>query len=292
LTKGTHQNFARNVNQIPQNRLLATGINYAAQPYTQYQSIQGHLFDGYSNYNALQLRAEKRTSHGVSFVANYAWSKTMDAGTSSGHSAGVDVWQNAYDVRSNYGLSTLDTRNTLNGSATYEIPFGAGRKYALHGFSDQAFGGWRATGIFQVHSGIPFTPTIGESSGANSNSYASVCSCGFAWFPNRVGNPQLANPTINQFFNTAAFAVPTNGTFGNAARNSVIGPHWRDLDASLGKTFSFIEGVRLEVRADTFNVLNHPNFGQPNATIGSASAGQITYANGGRSMQLGGRVTF
>lgn len=292
FTKGTHQNFARDVNQVPESELSPKGINYAATPYPQYTSIQGHLFDGYSNYNALQLRAEKRLSHGLNFIVNYAWSKTMDAGTSSGHSAGVDLWQNAYNVAANYGLSTLDTRNTLNGSATYELPFGEGKHFALHGLVDEIAGGWRATGVFQVHSGIPFTPTVGSQD--LSNSYASACNCGFAWFPNRVGNPSVAHPSISQWFNTAAYAAPANGTFGNAGRDSLTGPAWRDLDLSLGKAFQLIEGIRLEVRADSFNILNHPNFGQPSGSVGLGVAGgeQITSASGARQIQLGGRFTF
>ncbi len=293
FTKGTHQNFARDVNQVPQNELLASGsVNSAATPYPQFNSIQGHLFDGYSNYSALQLRAEKRASHGLSFAVNYAWSKTMDAGTSSGHSAGVDVWQNAYNVAANYGLSQLDTRNTLNGDATYELPFGAGKMYALHGLVDEIAGGWRVTGVFQVHSGIPFTPTIGSAD--ESGSGANQCSCGFAWLPNQVGSASVSSPGINQWFNPAAFATPASGTFGDIRRNSLIGPAWRDLDLSLGKTFILVEGVRFEVRADSFDSLNHPNFSNPNSSVGVGvvGGGVITSANTSRQIQLGGRFTF
>ena len=293
FTKGTHQNFARDVNQVPQSQLLTNNtVNNAAQPFPQFNSIQGHLFDGYSNYNALQLRAQKRMSYGVTFIANYAWSKTMDAGTSSGHNAGVDLWQNAYNIAANYGLSQLDTRNTINGSVTYELPFGKGRTFAMHGFGDAVAGGWRVTGFFQIHSGIPFTPTVGSTD--MSGSGANQCSCGFAWFPNQIASASVSNPSVTQWFNTAAFATPANGTYGTIRRNSLIGPNWRDLDLSLGKTFALIEGVKLEIRADSFDVLNHPNFSQPNASVGVgvAGGGQITSANTFRQMQLGGRFNF
>jgi hypothetical protein len=293
FTKGTHQNFARDVNQVPQSQLLTNNtVNNAAQPFPQFNSIQGHLFDGYSNYNALQLRAQKRMSYGVTFIANYAWSKTLDAGTSSGHSAGVDLWQNAYSVSANYGLSQLDTRNTINGSVTYELPFGKGKTFAMHGFGDAVAGGWRVTGIFQIHSGIPFTPTVGTAD--KSGSGANQCSCGFAWLPNQIASPSVSNRSVTQWFNTAAFATPANGTFGTVRRNSLIGPNWRNLDLSLGKTFALIEGVKLEIRADSFDILNHPNFSQPNASIGVgvAGGGQITNSNTFRQMQLGGRFTF
>jgi hypothetical protein len=293
FTKGTHQNFARDVNQVPQSQLLTNNtVNNAAQPFPQFNSIQGHLFDGYSNYNALQLRAQKRMSYGVTFIANYAWSKTMDAGTSSGHNAGVDLWQNAYNIAANYGLSQLDTRNTINGSVTYELPFGKGKTFAMHGIGDAVAGGWRVTGFFQIHSGIPFTPTVGSTD--MSGSGANQCSCGFAWFPNQIASASVSNPSVTQWFNTAAFATPANGTYGTIRRNSLIGPNWRDLDLSLGKTFALIEGVKLEIRADSFDVLNHPNFSQPNASVGVgvAGGGQITSANTFRQMQLGGRFNF
>jgi hypothetical protein len=230
-------------------------------------------------------------SHGLQFLFNYAWSKTLDTGTGSGNDTGVDLWQNAFNVPANYGLSTLDTKNTINGSATYELPFGVGRSFALHGLTDELLGGWRATGVFQVHTGIPFTATTSSNGQDLSGSAANQCSCGFAWLPNVVGSPSVPNRSISEWFNTAAFSTPATGTFGNERRNTLIGPNWRDLDMSLGKTFKLVEGVRLEVRADSFNFLNHPNFSQPDAAAGAGEA-VITSANGARQIQLGGRFTF
>jgi Carboxypeptidase regulatory-like domain len=290
-TKGTHLNFNRDVDQTPANA-LSQGA--AGEPYPQYKYIWGAIFDGWSNYNALQLRWEKRMSHGVSFLVNYAWSKTMDSGTSNGHYETIDVWQNAYNPAANYGLSQLDVPQSLNGYATWELPFGKGRMVGLHGVADEILGGWRATGVFQAHSGIPFTPTVGTTD--NSNSQASQCYCGFAWFPNVVGNPKVSNPNINEWFNPTAFQVPANNTFGDARRNMLRGPDWRDVDFSLGKTFWLGEyggkDYHLEFRGDAFDALNNPNFGQPATGIGEDNAGTITYANSNRQMQLGARLTF
>jgi outer membrane receptor protein involved in Fe transport len=289
FTKGTHLNFNRDINQTPESK-LSQGA--AGEPYPVYKSIQGAIFDGYSNYNALQLRFEKRMSYGLSFLVNYAWSKTMDSGTSNGHYETVDVWQNAYDISKNYGLSQLDAPNSLNGYATYEIPVGKGRMLQLHGFLNEALGGWRLTGVFQAHSGIPFTPVVGSAD--NSGSQANQCYCGYSWYPNVVGNPSVSHPTIDYWFNTAAFATPASATFGDARRNMLRGPAWRDVDASLGKTFWLGETRNLEVRADAFDVLNLPNFGQPNAAVGSGvtGGGVISTANTSRQIQLGARFTF
>jgi hypothetical protein len=317
FTKGTHLGFTRDINQVPENLLhnyLAPNSSYYSSCYDDpsayplFCSISGFLFDGYSNYNALQFRAEKRLSHGLSFIFNYALSKTMDSGTGSGNNASADVWQNAFDVPANYGLSTLDVKHAINGSATYELPFGKGRMVGLHGIADEAFGGWRATGVFQIHSGLPFTPVTSDSGQDKSGSEADSCGCGYSWLPNVVGNPNLShsgfNPNVDQWYNVNAFATPAQGTFGDERRNMFIGPSWRDLDLSLGKTFDLIEGVRLEIRADAFNAFNHPNFGQPSTSTGTGVTvpvsgqpppppiQQINSASGARSIELGGRFTF
>ncbi|HEY0784767.1 MAG TPA: carboxypeptidase regulatory-like domain-containing protein, partial [Acidobacteriaceae bacterium] len=223
---------------------------------------------------------------------NYAWSKTMDSGTSNGHNLDVDVWQNANNVAANYGLSQLDATNTFNGWGTYELPLGEGRAFHLHGLLDEAFGGWRATGVFQVHSGIPFTPTI--SGQDNSNSEANQCYCGFAWLPNVVHSPKVAHQTIQQWFDPTAFVTPAFATLGDERRNSLRGPNWRELDLSAGKTFAIREQMHFEVRADAFNALNHPNFYQPSSGVGTGATGGgvISGANSARQLQLGGRYTF
>jgi hypothetical protein len=306
FTKGTHLGFGRDINQVPENMLSPSGTWYSSEsPYPLFNSIAGSLYDGYSNYNALQVRLEKRLSHGLSFVFNYAFAKTLDSGTGSGNDTSVDVWQNAYNISANYGLSKLDVKNTINGSATYELPFGHGRVFGLHGLADEAFGGWRATGVFQVHSGIPFTPTTSNNGQDLSGSGANQCGCGYQWLPNVIGNPNIShkgfNPNLDEWYNDAAFVTPANGTFGDERRNSVIGPNWRDLDLSLGKTFQLIYGVRLEIRADANNALNHPNFEQPSTSTGTgvtynlpsgAPPLQIQSANGARLIQLGGRFNF
>jgi hypothetical protein len=292
-TKGTHLNFNRDTDQVPAGE-LSQGAS--AEPYPQYKYIYGAIFDGASNYNAFQIRVNKRMSHGIAFMLNYARSKTLDTGTSNGHYETIDVWQNAYDPVANYGYSQLDSPNTLNGYATWELPFGKGRDFALKGAADQVFGGWRVTGVFQAHSGIPFTPIVGTAD--QSNSQASQCYCGFSWFPNVApgASTKVSNPGISGWFNTAAFSVPDQATFGNARRNMLRGPDWRDVDFSLGKTFWlgewFGDQMHMEVRADAFDALNNPNFSQPSAGIGAGGAGTITSANTSRQLQLGARITF
>jgi hypothetical protein len=288
-TKGTHLGFQRDLNQVPE-ALLGPGNAQNLRPYPQFQSINAWHWDGRSNYNALQVRVEKRTSQGLYFVVNYAWQKTMDTGTASGGSTGVDIWQNAYDPAANYSLSTLDQPNMINGLASYELPFGKGRPFLnSNGVLNQVLGGWKLGAYFQVHGGLPFTPVVGTSN--LSNSLAGT------WFPNRSAKGTLAHPTINQWFDVSAFQIPAPYTFGDSGRNVLRGPDWRSVDANLGKSFPLTgkwlgEGKSIEARVDVFDLLNHPNFGQPNANIGTSGAGIISNANTSRNIQLTARFRF
>ena len=306
-TKGTHLNFATDTNQVPQADLANpsnTGNFSPFRPYKQFTSILAHFFDGWSNYDALQVRLIKRFSHGLNYQFNYAWSKLMDTGTGSGHSGGVDIWQIANDPRANYGLSSYDATHNFNGSASYDLPFGQGRVYPVHGVLNQIVGGWRITGIVQARSGIPFTPVVSENAngGDPALSGSPNCFCGYALFPNRAGSGKISNPTINQWFDVSAFADPTNGgknpAFGDSGRDILRGPRFVNFDLSLGKSFRIREGMNLEFRADSYNAFNHPQFNNPDNNILSPTAGKITSGQGannfgpGRIIQLGGRFTF
>jgi hypothetical protein len=198
----------------------------------------------------------------------------------------IDVWQNAYDTAANYGISQLDVPQSLNGYATWELPFGKGRRFGLHGAADEALGGWRFTGVFQAHSGIAFTPCgwhFGREQLAGQPMLLRIClaaQCG-AW-----RNPKESHPSISAWFNTAAFAVPANNTFGNEGRNiccaDQTGAMWTSAWARHSGSGVVGRSNALEVRADAFNGLNHPNFGQPSDGIGAGGGGTITYANGAR----------
>ena len=151
-TRGTNLNFATDINQAPVTALGCTGYN-CGNPNPVFNSIRLRSTTGWSNYNALQLRLEKRMSYGVNFQVNYTWSKSLDTGTGNGHGSGVDIYQNAYSPAANYGLSDFNATNFLVGQVVYELPFGSGRQFALHGVADQIAGGWRVSSIFQWHGG-------------------------------------------------------------------------------------------------------------------------------------------
>jgi hypothetical protein len=287
FTKGTHLGFQRDINQVPE-ALLQAGNTQPFRPYPQFNSITASYWDGWSNYNALQLQAVKRVSAGLLFTLNYSYSKTMDTGTGGGNTSAVDTYQRSYDTAANYGRSLLDMTQLFNGLVSYDLPFGRGRQFLnQNNLANYLIGGWRLGSFFQLHSGIPFTPVMGT---ANlSNSLAG------AWFPNLTGKTTLAHPSINEYFNVSSFQQPAPYTFGNSGRNILRGPGWEDVDMNLAKTFPIPrlgEASGLELRLDTFNVLNHPNFGQPNANIGTSGAGVISSASASRNLQLTMRLKF
>jgi len=302
-TRGSNLNFATDIDQAPASALGCTGYN-CGNPNPVFNSIAAQIYDGWSNYNALQLRLQKRMSYGLSFQVNYAWSKSLDTGTGGGHGSGVDIYQNAYSPAANYGLSDFNAANTLVGQIVYELPFGRGRQFALHGPLDQVAGGWRLSSLFQWHGGVPFTPVI-QSSVADGidPGLAPSLSAGSTLYPEQLGDPHVSNPTIHGWFNPAAFANPAPGTFGNTRRNTLIGPGFADVDISIAKEFPLHEAMKLEFRADAYNAFNHINYANPDADVGytggtlaDTTAGTITGPAAGngnlRIIQLGAHFRF
>jgi outer membrane receptor protein involved in Fe transport len=308
-TRGRNLNFATNINQPPPSMFQCNTQN-CGNPNPIFGGIQAQLYDGYSNYNALQLRFQKRMSYGLSAQANYSWSKSLDTGTGNGHGSGVDIYQNAFSPSANYGLSNFNAAHTLVGELVYEIPVGHGRMMPLHGIADEVVGGWRISSIFQWHSGIPFTPVVGGLQGTIDPGMHSG-----TLYPNLVGDPHVSNPTVGHWFNPAAFANPAPDTFGDSRRNSLVGPRFVNADLSLAKEFGIRENLKLEFRADAYNIFNHLSAGNPDANVGvtchfagglppctgagdfqepaDKGVGKITYTtNGARVVQLGTKVIF
>jgi hypothetical protein len=289
-SRGVHLGFGTDINQVPAS-LLGPGDAQQNRPYPQFSTITGANRNGFSFYNSLQMTARKQFASGFSFVTSYTWSKYMDTGTGSGANGTqvIDNWQNAYSPQANYGPSSNHMTHLWSGSILYELPVGKGKPFLNRGGVLNAItGGWQLSSILEFHSGIPFTPVMGT---ANLNGALSG-----SWYPNRVGNGTLSNPSINDWFDTNAFEQPAQYTFGNSGRNVLYGPGYERVDLALAKAFAIHllgEQGKLQVRGEAFNGLNHTNFAQPNAQIGTAGAGIIssTAANN-RQIQLGAILRF
>ena len=292
--------FPVDINQVPQAHLQPNDQQF--RPFPEFGTIAtaGTVpgENAISNYNSLQATVEQRMSHGLNFSFSYVWSHFLDDLDTAGwgsHS-GTTNYQNAYNPAANYGNSNFDVRNAFKGYILYQLPFGRGRQFLnSNSLVDAVIGGWQLSDTLVIQSGQPFTAVVGGSDGSYS-----LAGSNYAWYPNVIGNPKLANRGVHQWFNEGAFAVPAAGTFGNEGRNQLTGPGLATTNLSLSKTFSIWEQVKLQVRGDANNAFNHPSFGLPSNTLsvtptGGIAAGSSTITGvtvPSRTMQVSARLTF
>jgi hypothetical protein len=219
-----------------------------------------------SNYNSLQVRFEKRPTHGLSFQASYTWSHALDDASSASLGS-----QNAGDFRLQtdpmleYGNADFDVRQRFVMSYAYELPFGKNKAFGgnASGLLNQIIGGWQVAGIVIATTGNWYTPTDISTDKSTSDGGGEVAS---ASRPNVVENPNGHPCVPGTLFNTCAFATNTViGAFGDAGRNIIQGPGTQNWDISLFKFFPIREQMHLEFRAEFFNAFNHydPEFDNP-----------------------------
>jgi Carboxypeptidase regulatory-like domain len=237
----------------------------------------------WSNYHALNLILTQRLHRGLIMNASYTWSKYLDIGVDSNDGGSP---MDPYNWRLDYGNSSLSVRQRFVSSVVYELPFFANTT----GLTRTLAGGWNAAGIFTAQGGLPFNVTVsGDPANTGRNGTER---------PQLIGTPdnQCGTLLVACITNAAsAFANPALGTYGNMPRDMLFGPGLWDLDFSLDKSFRIGEHVNFELRGEAFNLLNHPSFGNPSATFGSSTFGNITSlagANPTRTLQVMGRLSF
>ena len=267
--------------QIPGSSSIGGKTVAAAQllkPYARFQNVATYRNNsGTTNYNAIEAKLEQRLQHGIYLLASYTHSKLIDDASSvfsstvlSSPNSNSLVAADTYRPYLERDSSSGDMPNVLSFSGIYQLPFGRGHRMAASGIGDRIVGGWAINTIFQMQSGMPVTVT----QATNNNAFA-----GFALQrPNLKADPALAPGlrTPARYFNTAAFATAPQFTLGNASRNPVRGPAYRDLDIALAKTTYVGESINVEFRAELFDVTNTPAFAQPNGSFGSPAFGSIT----------------
>jgi hypothetical protein len=277
-SKGTDLIGARDANQPP-----PSANPYFERPLPQFADIDLLESNRNSIYHSLQARFEQRLNFGLSLLASYTFAKSIDNGSSFFSSAGDPNFpQDSYDLHAERGLSDFDVRHRFVASYMYDLPFGKSSRWLR---------GWQTYGILQFQTGQPFTVSLLPD---NDNSNTGIDSLGFGANdrPNVVGNAKVSNPSANEWFNTAAFAIPPYGTFGNSGRNTVEGPGMATVDLSLVKNTVIRERATVQFRVEGFNVLNHTNFSLPDNFIGSPTFGQILSAGNPRRLQLGLKLLF
>jgi hypothetical protein len=275
----------------------------APYPFNLTAGLQCMCNPGDNHYNSLQVQADKRLSNGLNILGNYTYS----------HAKNHDTPDFLYDKSLLYGRPSWQRNQNITVSTIYELPFGKGKMLAGNSPSvvNYIIGGWQLVNVTTIMSGAGVNPSYGECSNDND---AGVC------FPNVVGSTHVSHPNKNQWFaqtpNDPSTGIPTalaaNGqssgpwqrpvtpapgspSFGNAARNSIIGPKWFDSDLSGIKIVPIGEQLRVQFRAEAFNVFNHPNLGNPGGCVDCGGGATIqSLANNAmmRRIQLGLRFDF
>jgi len=263
---------------LPYGPAASTVASRRIFPY--YTGVTRQMPMGNSSYQALLWKAEKRFRKGISFLSAFTWAHTIDDVTEISNGTGGNGAVVPWNAHLNRGNSYTDIRRQWSLSATWELPFGKGKALLNRGGAVNAiFGGWQLATLVALRSGIPFTVVT---SGGLTNA-------GGADRPNRLGNGTLASgqESIDHWFDTSAFVVQPQYTYGNSGRNILFGPVSHNMDLSLSKSFSIRERQRVQFRAESFNFTNTPTFGQPGATLNGLGVGQVTSAGDPRRIQFG-----
>jgi hypothetical protein len=267
--------------QIPTSSSIGTKTVTKAQllkPYPRFLNVATYRNNsGETNYNAFEAKVEDRLSHGLYVLFAYTHSKLIDDASSvfsstvlSSPNTSSLVAADTFRPYLERDSSSGDMPNVTSLSAIYELPAGRGHRFASTHLMDAVLGGWSVNAIVSLQSGMPVTVT----QATNNNAFA-----GFALQrPNIVAKTSLSpgDRTPAHFFNTDAFVTAPQFVIGNASRNPVRGPAYRDLDMALVKHFHLPGEAQAEFRGELFNVTNTPAFAQPNGSFGSAAFGSIT----------------
>ena len=262
------------------------GSIQARRPIPQLGPIRSIRFDGKSIYHGVTLKAEQRFRNNYSFNISYTLSNSKDDASSPGATeAETNVPQdvgNIFDETGEWAPSSFDHRHLFVASGMYQVPFFA----EARGLTGALLSGWRVNAVFFAQSGAPFTVNLGVDQ-AN-------IGAGPSQRPDQLHNPNLpaGQRTAERWFDTSAFVLQPAFTFGNARRNSVVGPGFANLDLAVAKTWTLKGATKLELRWEVFNALNKANFDLPNRIFGTPNFGRIFSAKNPREMQLGVKLSF
>lgn len=252
---------------------------------------------GSARYDSFQLKAETRSNrHGIYALISYTYARAMDSGFPDGvgTSTGATYWPLPGTQKADWALSQIDLKHNLSASLIYDLPFGKGKQYgnSWGSVANTALGNWEVDVIEKITSGFPiFIYNSSDNSGVNFNQGGNNYNR-----PDQVCDPKASSPNVSQWFNTQCFAQARAGELGDASRTPVYGPDFVNTDLSLIKHFMlpYREGMRLDFRAEFFNLFNHAQFGLPGADISTGSTFGVinSTVNNPRVMQFALKLEF
>jgi len=275
--------------------------NQTIRPFPQFQSISDSESVGYSNYNALDIKLQKRFSQGVTVLAAFTWSSNWDNlwGASSTLNPGNNGPQDIYNLAPEYARAVNDIPKRTTMAVTYDLPFGKGKMFlgGANRWLDTAVGGWTFNDIMIIQDGaaLPISQSTNVNSAYGNSTTRPTLVPGVSACYSGAPEGRLGGSGAKAYFNPAAYTATPKYAYGNAPRTSnCYGPGYLNSDLSLNKTFKLTERVNAQFRAEALNAFNTPEFNGPNLAVDAgASAGRITGTLGfPRLVQLGGRLTF
>ena len=255
-------------------------IHYASSPDVSSVPMVANGFSSY--YNGLGVVFRRRFARNLTFNANYTWSRTIDY-TSIDETAS-EQFQNPLDPQADKGPADFHREHVFAASGVWTLP--SLSHYSLPVRS--VLGNWELSGLTTIESGLPFTVLTGMNNSLNAEGNDR---------PDQVGNPNLGGgrsrgQEIQEYFNPNAYAPNAIGAFGNVGRNSLIAPGSADVDFGIFRFFPIVERVKLQFRAEFFDLFNRPNFSAPVNTLASPGFGQIQSANTNRQIQFALKLLF
>lgn len=273
---------------LPYHRLL--------RRFPQFDTVtrNGQTSGGSSSYNALLLKLSKQFSSGLMLITSYQWSKAIDniGETEPSPGGAADGFRDSNNFRIERSLAAHDLPHSMVTAFVYDLPIGRGKPLAGNAgrLLDTAIGGWQFSGIVRFSSGLPVRLTAPST----------ISQYGFGTqYPNiitKASEVAVSNPTPERWFNTAAFAAPAPFTIGSSPRrlNELRADKQANADISIAKNFRFAERIRVQFRAEAFNLTNSPQFAWPDTAFGSNTFGVVTGTMniGARNVQAGLKVDF
>jgi hypothetical protein len=279
-TKGTHLEERILPNQGPPGSAVLDGA-------TQLGDAVGFTYDepvGNSIFNALQIRANRRFNHGISFTAFYQFARSIDDVPSLG-GAGNTAVQNWLDIAGDRGLSSFDVRHQLQTNFVWTSPIAApGSRVAAESKVGRLLKDWQLSGAVTAQTGNPLTARVL----GNTTQLAQTGGTG----NNRAEATGEPVNTGTGFFNLNAFTLAPAGTFGNAGRNTIEGPGLVSLNLAIARSFTFAERRRLEFRIEGNNVLNHVNYTNLYTVVNAVNYGLPSAAGAMRTLDAVVRFRF
>jgi hypothetical protein len=283
-TKGTHLITARDINQAAPSTAVP---NLRPNPlFADVTSVESRAS---STYHALQARFQQRLWCGMTMLASYTLSKSIDDASGFFASSGdANFPQDSNNPGAERALSSFDTRQRFTLGYTFDIPLGP---LAERTWVKRVFGDWQTNGILALQSGRPFSVSLLPEHDQSNTGFAAL-GFGSNDRPDLLGNPRLSNPREAMWFNTAAFQLQPFGSFGSAGRNSLEGPGLAVFNMSIVKKIQWTERLGMQFRSEFFNLFNRTNYDLPDAFFGSPTFGQITSAGAPRHIQFGVKLLW